>query len=878
MDTTTVRNKFLEYFESHGHKRVRSSPLVPANDPSLYFTNAGMVQFKDVFTNQETRAYTTACSSQKCLRVSGKHNDLKNVGRTSRHHTFFEMLGNFSFGDYFKEGAIHHAWDFLTKTMGLDPDRLVASVFEGEDGVPADDEAYRVWHEEIGLPDDRIFRLPASENFWSMGPVGPCGPCTEVHYHQGEHFPCPQEQCLGVACECDRWVEIWNLVFMQFDRSEEGVLTPLKSKGVDTGLGLERLAAVTQGLSSTYETDLFMPLNMFVAEQAGIKYGEDASQDISVRVVADHARATAFCIADGVFPEKTGRAYVLRRIMRRAIRHCKLLGFEELFLHQVCARVVESMGEAYPELAKKAELIEMMTRAEETSFRRTLDRGLKKLQLAVDRALEAGQDALDAEVVGDLYATDGFPPDLTELIAEEQGLAVDEEAAMQWIRKTHGAKQEFVGGVAVQEVYKALLEEHGSTVFVGHDSEEAKGRVIVPLHDGALIEALVEGQKAEIVLDSSPMYGRAGGQVGDTGTMLWDGGEATVTDTLKPGGEFIVHEVRMSTGTLALGDEVTVRVDSDRRQRIRLNHSATHLMHHALREVLGDHVAQKGSEVSPEALRFDFSNFEPMKPDEMARVETLVNAEIRRNAASRTELKSYEEAQRSGAIALFGEKYGEEVRVVHIGEQSTELCGGTHVGQAGEIGLFKIVSEEGLAQGVRRITAVTGEEAVRRLQQTEDQLRAAAGLLRCVPGQVAELLEKLQAQIKVQEREVAELKHKLAVGVNQNVEGKVQEVNGVKLLVNRVDADPKTLRQAGDTLRDRLKSGVVVLGGVHGDSATLLVTVTKDLTKKHHAGKIIKQLTEIVGGRGGGRPDMAQGGGPDVSRLSEALEKVVDLL
>ncbi len=878
MDTTTVRSKFLKYFEGQGHKVVRSSPLIQANDPSLYFTNAGMVQFKDVFTGKEKRAYTTATSSQKCLRVKGKHNDLKNVGRTSRHHTFFEMLGNFSFGDYFKREAIHHAWDFLTVDMQLDPDRLVASVLEGVEDVPADEEAYKVWNEEIGLPADRIKRLPASENFWSMGDVGPCGPCSEIHFHQGEHLPCDEEECLGVVCECDRWVEIWNLVFMQFDRSADGTLTPLKATGVDTGMGLERLAAVSQGVTSTYETDLFRPLNLFVAQRAGVTYGDDAKQDVSIRVVADHARATAFCIADGVFPAPNGREYVLRRIMRRAIRHCKLLGFEVPFLHEVCGKVVESMGEAYPELSMRARIIDKMTFAEETSFRRTLDRGLRKLQVAIDRALQEELDTLPVEVVGDLYATYGFPPDLTETIAEEHDLTVDEDAAMQWVREEHGGKQKFKGNAAVHVVYMKLLDEHGPTRFLGYDTEEASARVIALLREGALVDSVAEGEEVEIVLESTPMYGKAGGQLGDTGSVRWEGGEAVVTDTLKPGGALIVHEAKMAGGRLAVGDEVTATVDGARRQAIRLNHSATHLMHHALREVLGDHVTQQGSEVSPDALRFDFSHFEKMTSEEKARVEALVNAEIRRNAESSTKLMSYDDAQQTGAMALFGEKYGDDVRVVHIGNQSTELCGGTHVERAGDIGLFKIVSEEGLALGVRRIVARTGDGAVARVQQAEEQLRAMAEQLRCGPDEIQEKVEKLQAQVKVAEQEMEKLKHQLAVGVGQNVMDKVIEVNGVKLLVNRVDTDPKALRQAGDTLRDRLDSGIVVLGGVHEGSAMLLVMVSKDLTGKYHAGNIVKQLVEMVGGRGGGRPNMAQGGGPDVERLDDALAKVVEML
>ena len=879
MDAMTIRQKFLDYFSSHQHRVIRSSSLVPSNDPTLYFTNAGMVQFKDVFTGDETRDYQRACSSQKCLRVSGKHNDLENVGRTSRHHTFFEMLGNFSFGDYFKEEAIHHAWEFLTVTMGLDKERMAATVFRGTDDIPGDEQAYKVWREDIGLSPEQIFRLDEKDNFWSMGNVGPCGPCSEVHYHQGDHLPCPEPACLGVACECDRWVEVWNLVFMQFNRDSHGALTPLAATGVDTGMGLERLVAVVQGVLSTYDTDLILPIIQQVAELANKRYGEDADDDVSMRVVADHARATAFCIADGVFPEKGGREYVLRRIMRRAIRHGKRLGFDEPFFDQVCAKVVQLMHPAFPELAERAEVITTIARAEETSFRRTLGRGLQKLQAAIDEAHAKDKKDLPVSFVGDLYATDGFPIDLTRVIAEEQGLMVDDDQAHCWVMETHGAAESRVGDQAVDKVYKALQEEHGRTEFMGHEAEESASRVLALIQEGALVQQAVAGDEVEVLTAATPLYGKAGGQVGDTGAIIGSNGELEVLDTLKPGGEITVHLGQVKQGTIKKGDEVTLRVDRPRRQAIRLNHSATHLLHHALREILGDHVAQKGSEVSPAALRFDYSHFEGLDGALIQRIEQHVNAEIRRDAPSSTRVMGFEDAQQQGAMALFGEKYGDEVRVVHIGGQSVELCGGTHVARAGEIGLFKIVSEEALALGVRRISAVTGAEALARVQQQEARMRHAAGLLRCGPEEVPDKVEKLQAQLKIRQREVGELKRQLATGGSKDLMDQVQDKEGVRVLITRVDAaDPKTLREAGDTLKDRLGSGVVVLAGEHNHKATLLVMVTKDLTDRYHAGKMVRELTAILGGKGGGRPEMAQGGGPCLDCLDEALAKALELI
>jgi alanyl-tRNA synthetase len=874
MDSNTIRQGFLDYFVEHGHRPVRSSSLVPASDPTLYFTNAGMVQFKDVFVGQESRDYSRACSSQKCLRVSGKHNDLENVGRTARHHTFFEMLGNFSFGDYFKQEAIRFAWEFLTKGLGIDPSRMAATVFCGEEGVPADEEAYGVWRNDIGLPEERILRLGKKDNFWAMGEVGPCGPCSEVHYFQGNHLPCPEATCAGVACECDRWIEIWNLVFMQFNRDERGELQPLRAKGVDTGMGLERLAAVVQGVTSNYDTDLLRPHVELVAELAGTRYGENPDRDVSMRVIADHARATVFCIADGVFPEKGGREYVLRRIMRRAIRHGKLLGFEEPFFHRVCGSVVERMGDFFPELRARAQVIETIVRAEEQSFRRTLNRGLQKLQEAIRRATGAGDADLSEEFVGDLYATDGFPIDLTRLIAAESGLRVDEDGAHAWVTRTHGAAETRVGEEAVAAVYKELAEEHGPTEFLGYEAEEAETRVLALLRGGTLVSEAAEGEEVEVVTPATPFYGRSGGQVGDTGRIVWPGGAVEVADTLKPGGQIIVHQGRMLRGQLRRDDTVRITVDGERRQHIRLNHSATHLLHLALRQTLGGHVAQKGSEVTPGYLRFDFSHFEALNAEQLGRVETMVNDEIRANAASVTEVKSCDEAQKTGAMALFGEKYGEVVRVVGIGTRSKELCGGTHVRRTGDIGLFKVVSEEALALGVRRIVALTGPAAVQHVQQLEASLRGIASQLRVGADQARDRVEKLLGQLRDQEKKIDELKRKLATGGGEDLMARVREVGGVKVLATRVEAaDPKTLRQAGDALRDRLQSGVVVLGGEHEGKATLLVMVTKDLAGRVHAGKLVGQLAQVVEGKGGGRPDMAQAGGPRLDRLEEALER-----
>ena len=872
MDATTIRQKFLEFFSERQHQIVRSSPLVPANDPTLYFTNAGMVQFKDVFTGAETRSYRRAASSQKCLRVSGKHNDLETVGRTPKHHTFFEMLGNFSFGDYFKHDAIKYAWDFLTNVAGLDGDRMVATVFRGDDDVDADEEAFEIWRDVIGLPSERIFRLGRSDNFWAMGETGPCGPCSEIHLLPDSSITIDEGLSAGGPEHDERWVEVWNLVFMQFDRQANGAYQALSQTGVDTGMGLERLTALVNGFASTYDTDLVRPIIEHIADASGKRYGSDPTSDISMRVIADHARSTAFCIAEGVFPEKGEREYVLRRIMRRAIRHGQLLEINDLFLSGACSAVVEAMGDAYPELAENAEVIVRVVDAEERAFRRTLDRGLKKLERVIRETKHAGNPALEVAFVGDLKATDGFPTDLTRLIAKEAGLEVDEAAAKQWVAETHGAEGSKVGDAAVAPVLKQLSRNVGPTRFCGYERSACETQITAIVRNDQSVDELCEGEMGSVIVACTPFYARSGGQVGDTGTIRTASSTFRVSDTVKPDGSMFVHLGDATSGTLRVGDHVQLHIDVDRRNRIRLNHSATHLLHHALRNILGKHVAQKGSEVNDEYLRFDFSHFDPLTNEQMIEVETQVNQQILLNSECSTDVMTFEEARNTGAMALFGEKYGDRVRVVRVGDKSIELCGGTHVARTGDIGTLRITSEELLALGVRRIVAVTGMAALRHDQDWDALLKRAARQLKIGPQGVPDRIEKLLAQNKSLERTVSDLKRRIASGTGTDPSHSAIDVDGVQLLAIPVeDADPKTLRDAADTLRDKLGTGVVVLGGSYEGKARLIVTVSRDLLKRVHAGKLVAQLAQIVDGKGGGRPDMAQAGGPTVSKLKQAL-------
>jgi alanyl-tRNA synthetase len=878
MTSRDLRKSFLDYFRAHAHEVVRSSPLVPADDPTLLFTNAGMVQFKDVFTGRETRPYKRATSSQKCVRAGGKHNDLENVGRTARHHTFFEMLGNFSFGDYFKEQAIAYAWEWLVKELALDKSRMVVTVFGGDAqlGLAPDDEARALWRRVSGFGDDRIVGLGMKDNFWMMGDTGPQGPCSEIYYWFGrgrnaDLSAFTQEP----APDGTGWTEIWNLVFMQFERkAKDAPLTPLPRPSIDTGAGLERCSCVVQGVTSNYDTDLLRPLIDQAASIAKKHYRQSESDDdVSMRVLADHARSAAFLISDGVSPSNEGRGYVLRRIMRRAIRHGVRLGLKAGDYSAICKTVIELMKDAYPELDTAQALITRTVDAEDENFRRTMDRGMKLLDEASGKLPQGA--TLPGETVFKLYDTFGFPADLTRVIAEERGLTVDEAGFEAEMAKQRARSEEFAGSgeKAVADVYKELRAKHGATEFLGYNHTQAEGQILAVLR---------EGDKIEIIADRSPFYGEAGGQVGDSGVITSVGGDGfqiAVEDTLKPGGDLIVHRGKLTSGDPKEGALATFTVDVERRDQIRANHSATHLLHLALKEVLGEHVAQKGSLVAPDRLRFDFSHFQPMTDDEKRRVEELINDEIRQNADSRVEVKSFDEARRSGAVALFGEKYGDQVRVMRIGRRSMELCGGTHVKRAGDIGLFKITQELGIAQGVRRLEAVTGKAAVAYVQKLEAELAHAAASTRAPLFSVAAQIDRLQKELKERDRRIEELQRKLASGGGRNLLDDAREVAGIKVLATRADvSDPKALREVADQLRDKLGSGVVVLGGAGDGKVSLVAAVTADLTARVHAGKIIAEISKLVGGKGGGRPDLAQGGGTDAAKLDEALATVFKLI
>jgi alanyl-tRNA synthetase len=890
LTATEAREAFLRFFEERGHRRVRSSSLVPLNDPTLLFTNAGMVQFKDVFTGREKRDYARATSSQKCVRAGGKHNDLDNVGFTARHHTFFEMLGNFSFGDYFKADAIAFAWELVTRVLGIDPWRLATTVFNGERGLGWDEEAFELWAKQ-GVPRDRIYKLGYEDNFWAMGDTGPCGPCSEIHFFQGDDLPCAEvaagRQCKGVACDCDRWLEIWNLVFMQFEKKDkDGPLLPLPKPSIDTGAGLERMAAVVQGKRSNYDTDLFRPLLAKVEELSGREYGASEQDSASMRVIADHSRATAFLVADGVQPSNEGRGYVLRRIMRRAIRHGSKLGLTEPFLSQTVGRVVEMMRDAYPELHENRSFVLEVARHEEEAFRRTLDRGLRLIDEEIERLKASGAKVLPGEVVFFLHDTHGFPWDLTQIIARERGFDIDQAAYEQRMQQQR-EKAEFVGSgdKAVGQIYQRLFGRLGETEFLGYQGEghEGEGTLVAIVRDGAdEVTQADAGQTVELVFDRTPFYGESGGQVGDTGQISAHGGKsiAEVTDTTRPVPGLIVHRAKIERGRLSVGDVCHLSVDSQRRRAIRANHSATHLLHRALKVVLGDHVKQAGSVVMPDYLRFDYSHFAPPSPAELERVEDLVNGWIRENAAAETRVMSLEEARKSGAVALFGEKYGDRVRVVSVHPESTELCGGTHVRRTGDIGLFKIISDGSIASGIRRIVALTGAGAFTYLREIEDQIRKASELLKTSPKELVKRVEAGQKRIKELERKAEEAAVRASSGSPADALAQTREVNGIKVLATRVDpADAKVFRGLADNLRDRLRSGVVAIGGGKDGKALLLVAVTADLTAKGvSAVALVREMAKEIGGTGGGKADLAQAGGSDPSRIPAALERLYELL
>jgi alanyl-tRNA synthetase len=889
-DAHAIRTAFLDFFAERGHRVVSSSPLVPHNDPTLLFVNAGMVQFKDVFTGRDKRDYSRATSSQRCVRAGGKHNDLDNVGFTPRHHTLFEMLGNFSFGDYFKADAIRWAWTMLTEVLAIPADKLVVSVFNGEgEDAPFDQEAYELWAELV--PRERIYAFNAKENFWQMGDTGPCGPCSEIHIFRGEGQAPPDAKTpgKGPAFEDSRYTELWNLVFMQYEKHAGG-MDKLPAPSVDTGAGLERLAAVVEGAATNYETSLLAPLVAKAKRLAGVE-GFQGEREASYRVIADHARATAFLIADGVMPDKTKREYVLRRIMRRAIRHGTLVGLDQPFFHEVCQEVVEQFAGPYPELREAEAAIQNAVQTEEEAFRRTLDRGLKMVEATLAE-LPEGADAFPVEPAAKLYDTYGFPIDLTRVIATEHGLKLDEDEVAEQVKQLQGV-QTFEGGEGerVGDVYFAIANRLGrATEFLGYAATEAEATLVAIVRGGVEVELAgvgeggEQGQELELVFDRSPFYGESGGQQGDTGTLAFAGSDQgsgsdarlTVTATSKPTGGLHVHHATLERGAVRVGDRYTLRVDATRRDAIRRNHSATHLLHHALRAVLGKHVTQKGSLVAPERLRFDFAHPRPVTAEQLREIERRVNLTVLENADTGTAEMSLAAAKQAGAIGLFGEKYGDEVRVVTIGGDSVELCGGTHVHRAGDIGLFKILSEGGVAQGVRRLEAVTGTGALDWVLHTAEVVdRAAAELHARDADDLLVRLDKLQEETKAKTRQIAELERKLAVGGSgsSGAADEIVEVAGVKLLVRKIgEVEPEIMRQAADTLRDRLGSGVVVLAAEREGKANILVAVTKDLAgKRVHAGKLVGALAGHIDGRGGGRPDLAQAGGPKLAGLDAAV-------
>ncbi|WP_406666514.1 alanine--tRNA ligase [Gallaecimonas sp. GXIMD1310] len=863
MTSAEIRDAFLNFFKDKGHQIVPSSSLIPSNDPTLLFTNAGMVQFKDVFLGADKRAYTRATSAQRCVRAGGKHNDLENVGYTARHHTFFEMLGNFSFGDYFKEGAIEYAWEFLTKVAKLPKDKLLVTIYE------TDGEAYDIWAKQIGVPADRIIRIGdnkgapyASDNFWSMGDTGPCGPCTEIFYDHGEHIwggpPGSPEE------DGDRFIEIWNIVFMQFNRHGDGKMESLPKPSVDTGMGLERISAILQGVHSNYEIDTFQHLIKAAAEIIGTTDLENKS----LRVVADHIRSCAFLIVDGVMPSNEGRGYVLRRIVRRAVRHGAQLGASEPFFYKLVASLVAEMGDAYPELASKQAIIEKALLLEEEQFRKTLERGLKLLDEELTRL---DGDEIPGEVVFKLYDTYGFPVDLTNDVARERQLRIDEagfEQAMAAQRQR--AKQASNFGAD----YNQRLDLDSSTVFSGYDGVRDASPVVMLLKDGESVASLNEGEQGLLLVERTPFYGESGGQVGDTGEFSHDNARLQVTNTTK-NGDAVVHHVSVLTGSVKVGDTLRAEVDKQRRDAIRLNHSATHLIHAALRKVLGEHVTQKGSLVDAERLRFDFSHFEGTKADELAHVEQLVNHEIRANHAVTTRLMQIDEAKEAGAMALFGEKYDDQVRVVQMGDFSTELCGGTHVSRTGDIGLFKIVSESGIASGVRRIEAVTGEAAMRWLVERETLLNGLAQTLKTDVAGLADRFSQQLERTRELEKSLEQANAKLAAQAGNALADQAEDLNGIKLLVAELPgANPKTLRELVDNLKTKLGDAVVVLAVPAEGKVSLIAGVSKALTGNIKAGELVGMVAQQVGGKGGGRPDMAQAGGTDVAAVPDALASV----
>ncbi|WP_299072639.1 alanine--tRNA ligase [uncultured Paraglaciecola sp.] len=853
--TAELRSAFLDFFAARGHQKVSSSSLVPANDPTLLFTNAGMNQFKDVFLGSESRSYSTATSSQRCVRAGGKHNDLENVGYTARHHTFFEMLGNFSFGDYFKTDAIQYAWDFLTKELSLPEEKLVVTVYH------EDDEAFEIWKNQIGLSEDKIIRISTSDNFWSMGDTGPCGPCSEIFYDHGEHIwggrPGTPEE------DGDRFIEIWNLVFMQFNRQSDGSMQPLPKPSIDTGMGLERISAILQNVHSNYEIDIFQSL----IEATAKIVGATDKQNKSLRVIADHIRSCSFLISDGVLPSNEGRGYVLRRIIRRAVRHGNKLGATEVFFYKLVAALGSQMGDAYPELIANQELIERVLKTEEEQFSRTLERGMNILNEALN---QLSGDVVPGELVFKLYDTYGFPADLTADVAREKELTIDEpgfQAAMAAQRKRAQQASQF------DTDYNEQLQSSSRSEFTGYEQQSSQAKVVELFLKGQAVEQLRAGDEGVVVLNQTPFYAESGGQAGDTGTLTLEKGTFTVTDTFKLGNA-IAHQ-GIANVDCKLGDTLDAEFDVERRAAIKLNHSATHLMHAALKQELGEQVNQKGSLVTDERLRFDFSHFEAVSSAQLQSIEKLVNQQIRANHDLDTQLMNLDQAKAAGAMALFGEKYSEDVRVVSMGDFSMELCGGTHVNRTGDIGFFKIVSEGGIASGVRRIEAVTGEKALDLVQSQGHQMSQMANLLKTDPQGLSARIQQVVEQSKRVEKELEKLKQQLASNATSDVLSEVREIKGVKVLSTILKGvESKALRTMVDDFKNQLDSAIIVLGMAEENKVSMIVGVTKDLTSKVRAGDLVNFVAQQVGGKGGGRPDMAQAGGSQPQHLESAIASV----
>jgi alanyl-tRNA synthetase len=881
MSGSEIRQNFLEYFRGKGHAIVGSSPLVPQKDPTLLFTNAGMVQFKNYFTGEEEAPFPRATTSQKCVRAGGKHNDLENVGYTARHHTFFEMLGNFSFGDYFKEGAIAMAWEFLIETLRLPREKLWVTIHRGEEalGIGPDDQAKRIWQRFV--PEGRIQAFPSKDNFWQMGDTGPCGPCSEIVIDQGPGVGCGRPEC-AIGCDCDRYLELWNLVFMQFERHPDGRITPLPKPSIDTGMGLERITAVVQGVESNYDTDLFGSLLRAIEGGSGRKYLPNEADGISFRVIADHIRAATFLISDGVLPSNEGRGYVLRRIMRRAMRHSKKLGINDPFLFRLSDEVVELMADAYPELVSAREMVKMVIANEEERFFETLNVGLRLWGEEREKLKQGGQTLIPGELIFKLYDTYGFPVDLTEEIARDEGFGVDRkgfEEAMEVQRERARESWKGSGEEALGEVYKALASQNLKTEFVGYDRLEAEGTILKIFRGDVEVEVGKEGEEVEVITERTPFYGEAGGQVGDQGFLTNNGSRMEVSRATRPLPEVVAHHGIIKTGTLRVGERLKLKVKPETRNSTALNHTATHLLQAALRKLLGNHVKQAGSLVAPDRFRFDYTHFSPLTEEEIDRVEEVVNARIRENLEVQTSFIPYKEALQKGAMALFGEKYGDIVRLVQVDDVSAELCGGTHTRRSGDIGIFKIISEIGVASGVRRIEAVTGEQAWKLLKRQESELRAISSAVKAKPGEVAEKVRRILKQQRETEKAYEALQAKISSGQTKDLTSSVRNIKGIQVLSTLVEArDPKTLRETADRLKDRLRSGIILLGAKGDGKVMLLCVVTPDLADKFPAQKLVKEVAKYVGGTGGGRADMAQAGGTNMEGLSQALEKIYEII